>query len=165
MEQSPRYRGEETLSAAMGYWLRSRVVYGLAVCCNAVATTSTKANAGRTHIASEALSVMNTDRKGGGMESGGSTHDRQWFIVSRWQQYEGEARANLLRIVGIGSFYIIETSTATAAGLASFGCRVERCATGFTLAPLRWRWPDQMVLATLVCPGGRQFFRAAMRNS
>ena len=35
-------------------------------------------------------------------------NDRHWFIVGRWQEYEGEARANLLRIVGIGAFYIVE---------------------------------------------------------
>lgn len=34
--------------------------------------------------------------------------DRQWLIIGRWQQYAGEARANLLRIAGIGSFYVIE---------------------------------------------------------
>lgn len=34
--------------------------------------------------------------------------DRQWFIAGRWQEYEGEARANLLRIVSIGAFYIVE---------------------------------------------------------
>ncbi len=34
--------------------------------------------------------------------------DRQWFIVGRWQEYAGEARANLLRIATIGSFYVIE---------------------------------------------------------
>jgi hypothetical protein len=34
--------------------------------------------------------------------------DRQWYIVGRWQEYEGEARANLLRIVGIAAFYIVE---------------------------------------------------------
>ena len=34
--------------------------------------------------------------------------DRQWFIVGRWQEYEGEARANLLRIAGIGVFYLVE---------------------------------------------------------
>src|SRR5687768_3718379 len=34
--------------------------------------------------------------------------DRQWFIVGRWQEYDGEARANLLRIVGIATFYILE---------------------------------------------------------
>ncbi len=33
---------------------------------------------------------------------------RQWHIVSRWHEYEGEARANLLRIAGIGVFYVIE---------------------------------------------------------
>lgn len=34
--------------------------------------------------------------------------ERPWFIVSRWQEYEGEARANLLRIVGVGAFYVVE---------------------------------------------------------
>lgn len=34
--------------------------------------------------------------------------DHQWFIVRRWQAYEGEARANLLRIMGIALFYIVE---------------------------------------------------------
>jgi hypothetical protein len=34
--------------------------------------------------------------------------DRRWFIVGRWQEYEGEAKANLLRIIGIGAFYVIE---------------------------------------------------------
>jgi hypothetical protein len=34
--------------------------------------------------------------------------DRQWYIVGRWQEFEGEARANLLRIVGIAAFYSIE---------------------------------------------------------
>jgi hypothetical protein len=34
--------------------------------------------------------------------------DRQWYILSRRQEYEGEARANLLRIVGIGAFYVVE---------------------------------------------------------
>lgn len=33
---------------------------------------------------------------------------RQWFIVGRWQEYEGESRANLLRIVAVGAFYIVE---------------------------------------------------------
>ena len=34
--------------------------------------------------------------------------DRQWFIVGRWQEYVGEARANLLRIAAVGAFYLIE---------------------------------------------------------
>ena len=36
--------------------------------------------------------------------------DRQWFIVGRWQEYEGESRANLFRIDGVGLFYCIELS-------------------------------------------------------
>jgi len=34
--------------------------------------------------------------------------DRQWYIVGRWQEYEGEARANLLRIIAVAAFYGIE---------------------------------------------------------
>ncbi len=34
--------------------------------------------------------------------------DRQWYIVSRWLAYEGESRANVLRLVGIAAFYVIE---------------------------------------------------------
>lgn len=34
--------------------------------------------------------------------------ERQWFIVGRWQEFEGEDRANLLRTIAIGAFYIIE---------------------------------------------------------
>jgi hypothetical protein len=33
---------------------------------------------------------------------------RQWFIVERWEEYDGENRANLLRIIGIGAFYFVE---------------------------------------------------------
>ena len=35
------------------------------------------------------------------------SHDRQWYIAERWQQYEAEGRANLLRIVGVGAFYTV----------------------------------------------------------
>jgi len=33
--------------------------------------------------------------------------DRDWFIVSRWQEYEAERRANLLRVFAIGAFYLV----------------------------------------------------------
>jgi len=36
-----------------------------------------------------------------------SAGDRAWYIAQRWQQYEGEARANLLRIAAIGAFYLL----------------------------------------------------------
>jgi hypothetical protein len=37
-----------------------------------------------------------------------TSDDRQWFIVGRWQEFEGEGRANLLRIAGVGTFYGVE---------------------------------------------------------
>lgn len=39
--------------------------------------------------------------------SGAGEGGRTWYIVQRWQEYAGEARANLLRIVAVGSFYAI----------------------------------------------------------
>jgi len=41
------------------------------------------------------------------MSASQSPDDRPWYITQRWQQYEGEARANLLRIASIGTFYLI----------------------------------------------------------
>jgi hypothetical protein len=35
------------------------------------------------------------------------SEDRAWYITQRWQQYEGEARANLLRVTAIGAFYLL----------------------------------------------------------
>jgi hypothetical protein len=37
-----------------------------------------------------------------------SVNDRQWYIVGRWQEYEGESRANLVRILAIAVFYSIQ---------------------------------------------------------
>jgi hypothetical protein len=34
--------------------------------------------------------------------------ERQWFIAGRWQEFEGESRANLLRVAAIALFYVIE---------------------------------------------------------
>jgi hypothetical protein len=31
--------------------------------------------------------------------------DRRWYIASRWQEYEGEGRTNLLRVLAIAAFY------------------------------------------------------------
>jgi hypothetical protein len=45
------------------------------------------------------------------MSSSPSMEDQlshQWFIVGRWQEYGGEARANVIRLAGIGGFYLIE---------------------------------------------------------
>jgi hypothetical protein len=37
--------------------------------------------------------------------------DRQWFIVRRWQEFEGEGRTNLLRVVAIGGYYTVHLLT------------------------------------------------------
>ena len=37
---------------------------------------------------------------------GGS--DRSWYIVGRWLEYEGESRANVLRLIAIAAFYVVE---------------------------------------------------------
>lgn len=34
--------------------------------------------------------------------------DEAWRIIQRWLEYEGEARANVLRLIAIGVFYLIE---------------------------------------------------------
>jgi hypothetical protein len=41
------------------------------------------------------------------MAAGDALDERAWFIAQRWRAYEGEARANLLRIAGIGTFYLL----------------------------------------------------------
>lgn len=33
---------------------------------------------------------------------------RQWFIVGRWQEFAGEWRTNVLRLVAIGAFYAVQ---------------------------------------------------------
>lgn len=37
-----------------------------------------------------------------------AVRERQWFIVQRWTQFGAEARANLLRILGVACFYTVE---------------------------------------------------------
>jgi hypothetical protein len=37
---------------------------------------------------------------------GGS--DRSWYIVGRWLEFEGESRANVLRLIAIAAFYVVE---------------------------------------------------------
>jgi hypothetical protein len=104
---------------------------------------------------------MNIDRKSAASGPQHSPHDRQWFIVSRWQQYDGEARSNLLRIFGIAAFYIIEMinhgGRLAAIGLPQvsgdqFHAEVTALAVAWTM----------VALATLVCLR-RQFFPAAMK--
>jgi hypothetical protein len=34
--------------------------------------------------------------------------DGDWRVVARWREYEGEQRANVLRVLGIACFYLVE---------------------------------------------------------
>ncbi len=93
--------------------------------------------------------------------SGSAARDRQWFIVSRWQEYEGEARANLLRTIGIGAFYSIE--------LVNHGVHIgalqlpqvvdDRFHQAVTALAVAW---TMVSLATLVCLR-RHFFPPAAK--
>jgi hypothetical protein len=61
--------------------------------------------------------------------------DRSWYIVGRWQEYHGEGRANLLRIVGIVAFYIVELANYRGFRLGVFEMpRVESVDHAFHLA-------------------------------
>ncbi len=34
--------------------------------------------------------------------------EKDWFIVGRWEEFEGEGRANLLRLIAVAAFYAVE---------------------------------------------------------
>ena len=77
---------------------------------------------------------------------------RQWYITQRWQSFEGESRANLLRIVCIGVFYAIELVQyhlleAPSEAMQSFHWTA-------TLLCVVW---SIVALATLVCLRARVF--------
>ena len=65
---------------------------------------------------------------------------RVWRIVGRWQEYDGEARANLLRIVAVGAFYGVELLRFhwfdKAAGDAGFHRQATVIAAAWTLVAL-----------------------------
>src|SRR4051812_15516740 len=42
------------------------------------------------------------------IESTQSVAQRQWYIVGRWQEFDGEWRANVVRTVTIAAFYGVE---------------------------------------------------------
>src|SRR5262245_62919351 len=87
----------------------------------------------------------------------GGVSERQWFIVGRWQEYEGEARANLLRIIAIGMFYGVELINYHLVGrpdadFVAFHRRVTAVAVAWTMVSL----------AILLCLR-RQIFPAALK--
>jgi hypothetical protein len=72
------------------------------------------------------------------------TADRQWYIVERWEEYEGEGRTNLLRIVAVGVFYLVELAQyhwfpaagADEAELATYHQKVTALAVAWTMVSL-----------------------------
>jgi hypothetical protein len=45
---------------------------------------------------------------------------RSWYIVGRWGEFEGETRANLLRVIGIAAFYLVELANYSGFQLGGF---------------------------------------------
>jgi hypothetical protein len=91
-------------------------------------------------------------------------NDRSWYIVGRWREYQGEGRANLLRIVGIAAFYSVELANYTGPHLGFFEMpKVESVDRSFHLAvtALAVAW-TMTALAVQICLG-RQFFPAALK--
>jgi hypothetical protein len=82
---------------------------------------------------------------------------RQWFIVGRWEEYEGEGRVNLLRTIGIGAFYTIELLNYYGLQLGSFDWPVV-VDTAFhqTVTALCVAWA-LVAMGTLVCLRQRIF--------
>jgi hypothetical protein len=90
--------------------------------------------------------------------------DRSWYIVGRWREYEGERRANLLRLVGIVAFYGVEMANYRGVRLGTFELpRVEGVDRRFHLAVtgLAVAW-TMTALAVHVCLR-RQVFPAALK--
>jgi hypothetical protein len=90
------------------------------------------------------------------------TADRQWYIVGRWQEYEGEARANLLRAVGLVAFYGVELINYNGLnlGILEMPQVVDRAFhLAVTVLVLAWA---MVVLAVLWCRK-QGFFPAALK--
>ena len=90
--------------------------------------------------------------------------DRSWYIVGRWQEYQGEGRANLLRIIGIAAFYGVELANYRGLRLGFFEMpRIETVDRPFHLAvtALAVAW-TMTALAVHICLR-RQVFPASLK--
>jgi len=96
---------------------------------------------------------------GNGAKTTSADLERQWFIVGRWQEYEGEARANLLRILGIGGFYLVELANHYGLRLGAFEMpRVVERPFHQAVTALAVAW-TVVALAVLLCLSQRFFPR------
>jgi hypothetical protein len=91
----------------------------------------------------------------------GARIDRQWFIVSRWQQYDGELRANLLRICGILTFYSIHLLNYHRwfglPGIEGASPQFDELVTSLAVAWVLTAVAVQLALARHVFPGAMKF--------
>jgi hypothetical protein len=90
--------------------------------------------------------------------------DRSWYIIGRRQEYQGEGRSNLLRIIGIAAFYTVELANRTGFRLGVFEMpRIESVDRPFHLAvtALAVVW-TMTALAVQLCLR-RQVFPAALK--
>ena len=78
--------------------------------------------------------------------------DRQWFIAGRWQEYEGESRANLLRVCGIALFYLVEFHNRANVS-AVFHSAMTALAAGWLMTS----WAVYVCLNRRVFPGAMKF--------
>lgn len=79
--------------------------------------------------------------------------DRQWFISGRWQEYEGESRANFLRIIGIAAFYLVELLNR-----ANVDPRFHFAVTALAAAWVMCAWAVYICLKRRVFPAGMKYF-------
>lgn len=87
-----------------------------------------------------------------------------WHIVTRWQQYDAESRANMLRVVGIATFYVIELINVQGVRIGGLELSaVEGVAGDFhaTVTALAVAW-TMLALATQLCLR-RHIFPAALK--
>jgi len=78
--------------------------------------------------------------------------DRQWFIAGRWQEFEGESRANLLRVTAIALFYVIELINR-----AQVTQVFHTAVTALAAAWLLTSWAVYLCLQRRVFPGAMKF--------
>jgi hypothetical protein len=83
--------------------------------------------------------------------------ERPWFILSRWQQYEGEGRTNLLRVLAIAGYYTVHLTTYLS--LAERAPEDQQYHRLVTLIAAAWLFLSLGVLVALQ----RQYFPAALK--
>lgn len=91
-----------------------------------------------------------------------SLHARQWYIIRRWQEYAGEARANLLRMIAIGVFYGLQLVQFYLLSEPNESeAEFQRAATALAVAGLFVSLAVQLCLQRHVFPAALKYFSTA----